>query len=467
MSSVGSGTEAEPYELDLPADLEIGTATSAWQIEGAVAERGRSIWDDFALRPGAIKDGTTGEPACDHVHRVDEDLNVMKWLGIDAYRFSISWPRVLPDGTGDVSTDGLSFYDKLVDGLLERGIKPVATLFHWDLPSSLEAAGGWPARDTAERFADYAEIVGAKLADRVDRWATINEPWCAAFLGYAAGWHAPGRQDDAASLAAAYHLMLAHGLATQRLRSVGARNIGIALNLIPQVPETPGAAAAAHHLDLLQNQFWLDLLAGRGVPSELMAATRDITDWSFVRTDDLPIISAPIDWLGENYYSIARVAEVGAGGEGGNGQDANAYPGAPACSFAPRPPVTDMGWEIIPSGLVDILKVAAAALPGVPLWVTENGAAVPDVVEGSHVIDPIRTEYLRSHLAAVLEARELGVPVRGYYAWSFLDNIEWAEGWTKRFGIVRVDPDTLDRYPKNSAFWLRDALARRKQNLPD
>jgi beta-glucosidase len=448
-------------ELELPPDLEIGTATSSWQIEGSRDSRGPSIWDDFAKRPGAIKDGTTGDPACDHIARMDEDLDLLRWIGVDAYRFSVSWPRVIPGGTGPVSEEGLGFYDRLVDGLLERGIKPVATLYHWDLPSSLETAGGWPARDTAYRFADYARVLADRLSDRVDRWATLNEPWCAAFLGYAAGWHAPGRKDDAASLAAAYHLMLGHGLAVEQLRAAGAKNVGIALNLIPVLPETPGAEAASKHIDLLQNRLWLDLLAGRGVPAELVAATSHISDWSFVRDADLPIIAAPIDWLGENFYTVTRVAEPDRGGEGGNGQDTHAYPGIPDCSFAPRPPVTDMGWEIIPEGLTQVLQYAAASLPGVPLWVTENGAAVNEVVDGDRVIDPVRTEYIQAHIAAVLAARELGVPVRGYFAWSLLDNIEWAEGWTKLFGIVRVDPVTLDRIPKNSAWWLKDALARR------
>ena len=448
-------------DLELPTDLEIGTATSSWQIEGAVASRGPSIWDDFAKIPGAIKDGSTGEPATDHVKRVEEDLDLLQWLGVDAYRFSISWPRVIPGGTGAVSEEGLGFYDRLVDGLLERGIKPAITLYHWDLPSSVEAAGGWPVRDTAYRFADFARVIGDKLGDRVDRWATLNEPWCAAFLGYAAGWHAPGIKDDAASLAAAYHLMLGHGLASQQLREAGAKNIGIALNLIPAIPETPDAEAAANHIDLLQNRLWLDLLAGRGVPAELIAATSDITDWSFVQAADLPVIAAPIDWLGENYYSVARVAQPEAHGHGGIGQDTHAFPGVPDCSFAPRPPVTDMGWEIVPEGLIQVLQMAADALPGVPLWITENGAAISEVVDGDHVIDPIRTEYIQAHIAAALRARELGVPVHGYYAWSLLDNLEWAEGWTKRFGIVRVDPTTLDRYPKNSALWLRDAIAQR------
>lgn len=452
------------FDVAIPADLEIGTATSSWQIEGSVDSRGSSIWDDFAKIPGAIKGGVTGEPATDHLRRYVEDLDLLSWLGVDAYRFSISWPRVIPAGTGEVSAQGLGFYDKLVDGLLERGIKPAVTLYHWDLPSSLQAAGGWPVRDTAERYADYVEVVAAKLADRVDRWATHNEPWVAAFLGHAAGVHAPGIKDDAASLAAAYHLMYSHGLGVQRLRAAGARNVGIALNLIPTYADTPTAEPAAHHINLLQNYFWLDLLAGRGVPAELIAATAAITDWSFVQDADLPLISAPIDWIGENYYSVARVTDPSLSDEGGTGQDTAAFPGVPACSFAPRAPKTDMGWEIVPEGLTDVLLMIHRNLPGVPIWVTENGAAVPDVVDGDRVIDPVRTHYIRAHIDALIKARAQGADVRGYYAWSLLDNIEWAEGIDKRFGIVRVDPVTLDRTPKNSALWLRDAIAERNRH---
>ena len=451
------------FDVRLPKDLEIGTATSSWQIEGSVDSRGSSIWDDFAKVPGAIKGGITGEPAVDHINRVEEDLDLLKWLGVDAYRFSVSWPRVIPGGTGEVSQEGLGFYDKLVDGLLARGIKPAVTIYHWDLPSTLQAAGGWPVRETAERYADYVEVLANKLGDRVDRWATHNEPWVAAYLGHAAGWHAPGIKDDAKALAAAYHLMYSHGLGVERLRAAGAKNVGIALNLIPTFADTPSAEAAAHHIHLLQNQFWLDLLAGKGVNAELMAATSHITDWSFVNEADLPLIAAPIDWIGENYYSVTRTTDVNLGGEGGNGQDTHAFPGIPDTAFAPRPPVTNMGWEIYPAGLTYVLEMIAQNLPGVPIWVTENGASVTDVVDGNKVIDPVRTHYIRAHIAALLDARKAGVDVRGYYAWSLMDNIEWAEGIDQRFGIVRVDPVTLERIPKNSALWLREAIQERNQ----
>jgi beta-glucosidase len=454
-------------ELHLPGDLEIGVATAAWQVEGAVAERGPSIWDDFAAVPGAIRDGATGEPACDHVHRLEEDLDLLAWLGVDAYRFSVSWPRVLPDGTGPVSAPGLGFYDRLVDGLLDRGIRPSATLYHWDLPSPLQRLGGWPERDTAERFADYAEVVAQHLADRVDRWATLNEPWCAAFLGHAAGTHAPGLRDPAAAFASAYHLMLGHGLAVGRLRAVGARQVGVVLNLIPvraEDPSDPGCVAATRHVDAIQNRLFLDLLAGRGVPPDLLDSTAQICDWSFLRGTDTATLAAPLDWLGENYYTVMRVA-AGGGDPDAVGQGASAFPGGPVLRFVPRPPLTEMGWEIDPSGLGDVLRMAAAALPGVPLWVTENGMAAKDtpvVVDGVPTVPDVdRVDYYRQHVAELLSARDGGVDVRGYFAWSLLDNMEWAEGWTKRFGIVRVEPGTLTRIPKDSAHWWRALIAAR------
>lgn len=446
----------------LPPDLEVGVATASWQVEGAVAERGRSIWDDFADVPGAIRDGATGEPACDHLRRVDEDMDLLSWLGVDAYRFSVCWPRVLPEGgVGAVSADGLGVYDRLVDGLLARGVRPAVTLYHWDLPSELQAVGGWTNRDTAERFADFTSVVAERLGDRVDRWATLNEPWCAAFLGYAAGVHAPGLRDPAAAVSAAYHLMVGHALAVQRLRAVDARQVGIVLNLIPVRAEDEAAASVARCVDGWQNRFWLDLLAGRGVPDDLRAATAGLTDWSFERSADTGLVSAPIDWLGENYYTVLRVAVRGDEADA-VGQDADAFPGAPPFAFRPRPPLTDMGWEVEPSGLSDALQTAARALPGVPLWVTENGVATPDSVDADGVHDPVRVAYFRDHVAELLRAREAGAHVRGYYAWSLLDNLEWAEGWTKRFGIVRVEPGSLTRTPKDSAHWWRARLAERR-----
>jgi beta-glucosidase len=448
-------------KLTFPPGFELGVATSAWQIEGDVAGRGRCNWDDFALVPGAIVDGATGEPACDHVHRLDEDLDLLDWLGVDAYRFSFSWPRVMPTGSGALSATGLDFYDRLIDGLLERGIRPVATLFHWDLPSPLEDAGGWPERDTAYRFADYAQAMGERYADRVDRWATLNEPWCTAFLGYCAGYFAPGRREPGASLAAAYHLMLGHGLAVERLRAVSARNLGIVLNLIPIISETPSMDAVTRHIDGTQNRIFLDLLAGKGVPADLLESCASVTDWGFVRAEDNPVLSAPIDWLGENYYTVMRVAEPDVADTDAIGQDAAAIPACPPMRFAPRPPFTDMGWEILPEGIESALRIATDGLPGVPLWVCENGAAVPEETDASGSHDPIRTAYIGDHLRALMRAHDRGFDIRGYYAWSMLDNLEWASGWTKKFGIIRVDPATGTRTPKDSALWYRDLLVSR------
>ncbi len=447
--------------MRVPPEFELGVATSSWQIEGDVAGRGRSVWDDFALVPGAIVDGATGEPACDHVRRLDEDLDLLAWLGVDAYRFSISWPRVMPEGSGPLSAAGVGFYDRLVDGLLERGIRPVATLFHWDTPSVVENAGGWPVRDTAERFADYAGAMAERFADRVDRWATLNEPWCSAFLGYCAGYFAPGRREPGTSLAAAYHLILGHGLAMERLRSAGARNLGIVLNVIPVISEEPSMDAATRHIDGVQNRIFLDLLAGRGIPEDIRQSCADLTDWAFVRESDNPILSAPLDWIGENYYSVMRVAPPQDTDVHAIGQDAAMFPGCPPVSFAPRAPLTDMGWEIYPEGLELALREIADHLPGVPMWVCENGAAVEETTDADGVHDPIRLEYIDDHIRALLRSRERGFDVRGYYAWSLMDNLEWASGWTKKFGLVRVDPETGTRTPKDSARWYRDLIAAR------
>ena len=445
--------------IHIPRDFELGVAASSWQIEGSVDTRASSIWDDFVTLPGVIRDGATGEPACDHVNRLDADLDLLAWLGVDAYRFSISWPRVQPGGEGRLDQRGLDFYSRLIDGLLERGIKPVATLYHWDLPSELEDDGGWPERDTAQLFADYAWSMGDHFGDRVDRWATINEPWVAAFLGYSAGVHAPGRREPGESLAAAYHLMLAHGLAMMALRTTPARNLGIALNVIPALAESPEFEPAARHIDGLQNRLFLDLLAGRGIPSDLVRGCRSTT-WDFVQAADLPIIAAPLDWVGENYYTVMRVGAPGGSTES-VGSDTAAFPDCPDIGFHPRGEVTDMGWEVYPQGLSSAVGTIAEALPGVPIWVTENGAAYPDELVDGQVDDEARRDYVESHLAELMRTRDTGIDVRGYYCWSLLDNLEWAEGWTKRFGIVRVEPGTLERIPKATAHWYRGLIAGR------
>ncbi|MBU6245098.1 MAG: family 1 glycosylhydrolase [Actinomycetales bacterium] len=446
----------------VPRDFQLGVATSSWQIEGDVTGRGLSTWDEFAQRPGAILDGATGEPACDHVRRLDEDLDRLAWLGVDAYRFSISWPRVVPGGAGQPSSAGLGFYDRLVDGLLARGIEPVATMYHWDLPLELEQAGGWPKRETALRFADYASVTAERLGDRVVRWATLNEPWCTAFPGYASGYFAPGRREPGAALAAAYHLMLGHGLAVDAMRQAGARNIGIVLNCFPVLADTPEMAEAAAHVDGLQNQLFLDLLTGKGVPAQLLARCAASTDWSFVNEADRAIMGVPIDWIGENYYTVTRVGPPAPGDWTSIAKDGDAYPDAPPLSFAPRAPLTDMEWEVIPQGLVDALHRISQAVPDVPIWVTENGAAVPESRGANGLVhDPLRVDYLSSHIAAALQARDEGVDVRGYFAWSLMDNVEWASGWTIKFGLFAVDPTSGTRAPKASAHWYRRLIESR------
>jgi beta-glucosidase len=451
----------------LPEDFTVGVGTSAWQVEGASASRGRTIWDDFAARPGAIVDGTRADPACDHVARVESDVELLAWLGVDAYRFSIAWARVQPGGRGPMSPAGLDHYDRLCDALLARGITPLVTLYHWDLPSELHAEGGWLNPRTADRFGQYANAVVTRLGDRVGSWATLNEPWCTAFLGHAIGIHAPGRQEPAEALEVAYRLLVAHAQGIAAVRAAGGRQAGIVLNLMPTFPDEahaddPVLVRAARHIDGLQNHLWLDALAGRGLNPGVVASTAGITDWSFVASSELGEVAAPLDWLGINYYTVQRLVPVEDEAERAVAQDSSAHPGCPPVHFAPRPPLTSMGWEVNPDGLATTLRKTAAALPGVPLWVGENGMASPDVVVDGACDDPTRVDYLRQHLAQVVKVRAEGVDVRGYLAWSLFDNIEWAEGWRQRFGVVHVDPATQARTPKSSAHWLRALQARRR-----
>ena len=382
---------------------------------------------------------------------------------MDAYRFSISWARVMPTGTGELSAEGLDFYDRLIDGLIARGIKPVATLFHWDLPTPLEEAGGWPNRDTAYRFADYAQVMGERYADRVDRWATLNEPWCSAFLGYCSGYFAPGRTEPGASLAAAYHLILGHGLAIERLRAAGARNLGIVLNLIPVISDSPSMDAATKS----RRRYAEPPLPRPARRQERSRRSHRVMRLGHrlgvrARGRQRDPVGDPIDWLGENYYSVMRVAEPDMDNTDAIGQDTAAIPACPPLRFAPRPPFTDMGWEILPEGIELALRKATDHLPGVPLWICENGAAVDEVTDDTGIHDPIRTAYIGDHLRALTRSIERGFDVRGYYAWSLLDNLEWASGWTKKFGIIRVDPATGTRTPKDSARWYRAVLASRE-----
>jgi beta-glucosidase len=442
--------------------LTYGTATASYQVEGSTQADGRgpSIWDTFTAQSGTIVDGSV---ACGSYERVDDDLALLGELGVAFYRFSIAWPRIQPDGQGRIEPRGFGYYDRLVDGLLERGIAPMATLYHWDLPQPLEDAGGWPTRDTALRFADYAATVHDHLGDRVHVWATLNEPWCSAFLGYAAGKHAPGRQDGDAAFRAAHHLLLGHGLAAQRLHDAGADAVGIVLNLTPVWPEREEAGDAARVVDAIHNRVWLDPLVHGTYADDLLAVAAPLTDDEVVRDGDLTTIAGTLDWMGINYYTPARVdlaAEAGEERDGGVGQDTRAYPGLTGACFQPRHPRTAMGWEIEPRGLEDLLVQTAGRAPGIPLMVTENGAAFDDGKRDGDgaVDDPDRIDYLDTHIAAVERARQAGADVRAYIAWTLLDNFEWAEGYTKKFGLVEIEPDTLRRVPKASYRWYADHI---------
>jgi beta-glucosidase len=430
--------------------MGFGVATSAFQIEGAVDVDGRgpSTWDEFCTRPGVILDGSDGRLACDSYHRFTEDLALLVDLGVDAYRFSIAWPRVQPLGSGALNPKGLAYYDEVVDGLLSKGIRPFPTLFHWDLPLALEQAGGWPSRDTAHRFADYAVAVVDRLGDRVTTWATMNEPWCTALLGYAAGVFAPGRREPARAYDAAHHLLLAHAMAADAVRAQRPEvQVGIVLNLTTVRIEPRGDPGAADVVDAWQNRLWIGALVDGAYP-QVLGAPEALQD------GDLQLIRGSADWLGINYYTPFRIGPP-VGDSDAVGQDVDAFPGAPAFSFHPRPPVTTMGWEIDPQGLADVLTEVARRMPGMPLRVTENGGAFDDD-EGR---DEERIAYLEGHLAAVEQQRASGVPVVDYFAWSLLDNFEWAQGYTQRFGLVAVENGTLRRLPKASFHWYADTIA--------
>ncbi|MFJ9242288.1 GH1 family beta-glucosidase [Streptomyces sp. NPDC101776] len=448
-----------------------GAATSAYQIEGAVREGGRtpSIWDTFSHTPGRTAGGEHGDIAVDHYHRYRDDVALMADLGLTAYRFSVSWPRVQPTGRGPAVQVGLDFYRRLVDELLAVGIRPALTLYHWDLPQELEDAGGWPERDTAYRFAEYAQIMGEALGDRVEQWITLNEPWCSAFLGYGSGVHAPGRTDAAASLKAAHHLNLAHGLGTSALRSaMPARNsIAVSLNssVVRPASLSPEDMAATRKIDDLANGVFHGPMLHGSYPRSLFDATRSITDWSCVQDGDLALIHQPLDALGLNYYTPTLVeateaAPAGSPRADGHGLSAfTPWPGADDVAFLQTPGErTEMGWTIDPTGLYDLITRYTREAPGLPLYVTENGAAYDDKPDPEgRVHDPERIAYLHGHLSAVRRAIADGADVRGYYLWSLLDNFEWAYGYQKRFGAVYVDYATLARTPKSSARWYGEA----------
>ncbi|WP_405936856.1 GH1 family beta-glucosidase [Streptomyces sp. NBC_00726] len=458
-----------------PTGFVWGAATAAYQVEGAAAEDGRtpSIWDTFSRTPGKVRNGDTGDIAADHYHRYRDDVALMKQLGLKAYRFSVSWSRVQPTGRGPAVERGLDFYRKLVDELLEAGITPVATLYHWDLPQELEDAGGWPERATAERFADYAEIMAGALGDRVGTWTTLNEPWCSAFLGYGSGVHAPGRTEPASALRAAHHLNLAHGRAIEVLRGQlpAAAQTSVTLNLHQVRPLTPSPedVDAARRIDAVGNRVFTGPMLHGAYPEDLLADTAHVVDWSkLVRDGDLEAIARPVDVLGINYYTPTLVSTPaeGAGDTRNDGHGASDYspwPGSEHVAFhlADGKPTTAMNWSIDPNGLYNLLMDVAREHPGIPLMVTENGAAFDDYVspEG-RVQDPERIAYLHGHLDAVRRAVADGADVRGYFLWSLMDNFEWAYGYSKRFGAVYVDYASQRRIPKASAHWYADVIRR-------
>jgi beta-glucosidase len=434
-----------------PRTFVFGVATSAYQIEGAHDADGKepSIWDVFCRRPGAVDDGSTGNIACDHYRRYREDVAHMAALGVDAYRFSISWPRVLTNGSG-VNAAGLDFYDRLVDALLEGGIRPFATLYHWDLPQSLQELGGWTSPDTVKRFTEFAHVVGARLGDRVRDWITINEPEVVAFVGHAYGRHAPGLRDPRLALRVAHQLLLAHHSASAAIRAeVRHARVGISLNLAPVHPASGSNedVAAARRVDGYLNRWYLDPLSGRGYPSDMVDWYGELLDSEAV--NDMHGYRGDLDFLGINYYSRQLVRAASAG------LVASQQVRVRGATY------TSMGWEVYPQGLSEILQRVARDYGPRAMYLTENGAAFDDHPQNGGVPDAARTRYLAAHFAEAARAIEAGVPLDGYFIWSLMDNFEWSNGYTKRFGIVYVDYATQQRVDKESARWYREFLAAR------
>ncbi len=459
-------------DLTFPPGFLFGAATASYQIEGAVTEDGRgpSIWDTFSHTPGRTLNGDTGDVAADHYHRMPQDVALMRRLGLQSYRFSVAWPRIQPSGSGPFNQKGIDFYSRLVDELLDNGIRPVATLYHWDLPQELEDSGGWTNRATAEAFGPYAARLAEALGDRVHLWTTLNEPWCSAYLGYASGVHAPGRTDGAAALAAVHHLNLAHGLACQAIRAeLPQAQLSVTHNLHVIRPADPESAAdldVVRRLDALGNRAFLGPQLDGAYPDDLLADTAAVTDWAFVRDGDLAQIHQPLDVLGVNYYTTSTARHWDGSSErslddGHKVAEHTPWVGVDDLDFVLEPGRrTAMGWLVEPAGLTELLVRTGAAYPGLPLMVTENGAAYEDEVsEDGQVHDSARVDYVRAHLGAVSAAIAAGVDVRGYQLWSLLDNFEWAWGYDRRFGIVRVDYDTQERIVKDSALFYAEVIA--------
>ncbi|MEU5989881.1 GH1 family beta-glucosidase [Spirillospora sp. NPDC047418] len=429
--------------MGLPEGFRWGVATAAYQIEGAVDEDGRgpSTWDTFAHTPGRVRDGHTGDIACDHYHRWPEDVALMSGLGAGAYRFSIAWPRVQPSGSGPVNPEGLDFYDRLVDGLLAAGISPAATLYHWDLPQPLEDAGGWLERDTAYRFAEFSYLAAERLADRVDMWITLNEPVVVTAYGYAFGVYAPGKALGLDALPTAHHQLLGHGLAVNALRSRNARAVGLTNHYSPAWAATPEDQPAADAFDAFMNRLFTDpVLLGRY--PDLMA------DAPYIRSADMSVIASPIDFLGVNYYNPTRLATPSEGPLPFDIVDITEYP------------TTGMGWPIVPDAFLSLLRTLDTRYDLPPLYITENGCSFPDEIGPDGTVDDSsRIEFMDAHIKAMRTAIDEGIDIRGYFAWSLLDNFEWAQGYHPRFGLVHVDYETQDRTPKKSYAWYRDLIA--------
>jgi beta-glucosidase len=427
--------------------FKFGAATAAYQIEGAAREdgRGESIWDRFCTLPGAVANGDSGDVACDHYHRWEEDLELLSSLGLESYRFSIAWPRVQPDGRGALNQKGVAFYRRLVESLLERGIEPVATLYHWDLPQARQLAGGWAVRETASYFAEYAAAMADALGDVVAGWVTHNEPWVVAFLGHAMGTKAPGVRDWATALQVSHNLLVSHGLAVDALRAGSSAPVGITVNLTPMRPVSPRDVQASVRMDGYQNRWFLDPVLRGAYPEDMVEHYERL--YGPLGFGELEIISRPIDFLGVNYYNPTAVR-------------ASRIAPLSAEAVTSRPPTTAMGWTVDADGLYEVLTRLRRDYGDLVIYITENGAAFDDaVVDDGAIEDVARVSYLADHLEAVRRAISDGVDVRRYYAWSLLDNFEWEHGYDKRFGIVRVDFDTQVRTVKRSGLWYRDYIA--------
>jgi len=439
--------------LKFPEGFMFGTATCSYQIEGAVHEdgRGESIWDVFSHTPGKTLNGDTGDVACDHYHRWQEDIQLMKSLGFKTYRFSIAWPRILPEGRGRINQPGLDFYSRLVDGLLEAGITPLATLYHWDLPTALENA--WLNRDVVDAFAEYTGVVARHLGDRVKNWFTINEPWCASHLSYTFGEHAPGMKDRSKGVLAAHHLLLAHGVGVKELRiGVSDAQVGIVLNMSPihNDPDSPVSEDKIRFMDGELIRWFADPIFGRGYPIDILEdyvrmGVLESTEPDYIQPSDLELIAQETDLLGINYYTRQFVS---ANSDGLHHENRDV-------------PQTDMGWELYPQGLFEILERINREYHPKQLMVTENGASYADGPdEHGKIHDQRRIEYLQSHLQVVWQAIQAGIPVTGYLQWSLMDNFEWARGYSQRFGAIYIDYETQKRTIKDSAYWFADFIKR-------